>query len=84
MGTQLVDFYKYGERTAPTTSDAQPSYGLFYDPLPLFIAIIVMATICLLILIFGLAYLRMFRHQRSWDTGKDAVRYTSSFEILQR
>ncbi|XP_071081868.1 uncharacterized protein [Haliotis cracherodii] len=73
LGT-MRDFYRYGEQPTTPPPKSRRSYSLFYDKLPLFIAIIVMVTVCFLILIFGIVYLRFFHHHRKWDRTKDMER----------
>ncbi|XP_067683244.1 uncharacterized protein [Haliotis asinina] len=70
----IQDFYRYGEQPTEPPMKSGSGYSLFYDKLPLFIAIIVMVTVCFLILIFGIVYLRCFHHQRTWDRTKDVER----------
>ncbi|XP_046333238.2 uncharacterized protein LOC124116072 isoform X14 [Haliotis rufescens] len=71
---KMQDFYRYGEQPTTPPPKSRRSYSLFYDKLPLFIAIIVMVTVCFLILIFGIVYLRFFHHHRKWDRTKDVER----------
>ncbi|XP_046582333.1 uncharacterized protein LOC124289732 [Haliotis rubra] len=73
LGT-MQDFYRYGEQPTTPAPRSSSGYSLFYDKLPLFIAIIVMVTLCFLILVFGIVYLRCFHHQRTWDRTKDVER----------